>query len=641
MSPLDSRAPGSSNPSVPEGYLPTSTGGLNALGLSAWGGYALNPAGERCFVKATRFATPELALEARRLRQRVMEAGGIPGLIGLRSAGLGPDRCVVWEELEPADLVAPTEAASPEGLPPRAETLVDRLRSGGPWSAGRTLALGLQLCGTLRSLHGLGLLHGDIKPANILFKDGQPILADLGLLRSLDFNPPEAGTLGYLPTVTRQPVEVDLFALGKSLYEIWTGQNRYQFPSLPPGLGRDPDWNHLGWRLNRVLLRTADHRPSSRLGSADELESEMVWASRGGRQWSRRQFLEASAMLGTMTAGGYFWRNRPEFEVRCETLPPERFGAEAWVGSAHTVDWRKRRVYSLQSNQRLGLCFGSYSLENWGLQTSSWKRLPAVGPGVMDPESRHLWASAEVSGELIRLDPDHPKPEELEVAPFEDLNFTGPPYWNPKTRRPGRFAGYGYFKVVNRRWEWDSTTRSWQSQPSGSSDLTPLPRTHHLVFPGQDRSKLWFFGGEGNSSGQQGVRESGLRGFNGNWHPLDDLWQLDLATSNWRQVLPLGGNIPHLQIPPGFGGTGGNPGFAELASSRRLMVVRRSANGSNQMPTVFVLDPNVPEPRLSEARLIGKPPALHRIWMMLAEPDRDSALLFSNRGVFRLTLRRL
>lgn len=622
-------------PEAPPGYRAAA---LEALGRSAWGAFAADPQGRPCFLKFTRYATADLASTAHAERLRLMEGGPIEGLIGLRDCGLCPDTGSVWEALDPADR-APHSATGEAPAP--AESLAGRLRREGAWSTRQTLALGLGLCRTLQALHDRGFLHGDIKPANILFIGGQPVLADLGSLRSLGRGAPATGTPGYLPTVTDQPVEADLVALGKSLYEAWTGENRYRFPSLPVRLGRDPEWGGLGWRLNHVLIRTADPRPSHRLRTAGQLEAELVWAAKGGRRWSRRQAVSVGALAAVGGLGFFIWRNRPEFGVRWERLPPPKFGSETWTGSAHTTDWRARAIYSLHSNLRLGLCFQRYSFDSWTRDEVCWKRLPPVGNGVLDPEGGHLWASAEVTGELIRVDPGDPRPREMQVAPLEDLNFTGPTYWNPVTRRPGRFAGYGGFKIVHRRWEWDPSSGAWIVQADAPGGATPLPRTNHLAVPGRDRSCLWFFGGEGNSSGQQGVREPGLRGFNGHWHALDDLWCLDLGTGAWRNVLPLGGLPARLQFPISVAGAWGAPGFAELSPGGRLMMVRRSQDGSDDGPSVFIVDPAVPEPRASLARPLDPVPALHRLWTMVAEPDRESALLLANHGVFRLSIVRL
>ncbi len=63
-------------------------------------------------------------------------------------------------------------------------TLADRLRQGGPLGPRAALELALSLTQALRHAHRHGVLHRDVKPANVLFDDrGEPRLADFGVAR--------------------------------------------------------------------------------------------------------------------------------------------------------------------------------------------------------------------------------------------------------------------------------------------------------------------------------------------------------------------------------------------------------------------------------------------------------------------------
>jgi CHASE2 domain-containing sensor protein len=93
------------------------------------------------------------------------------------------------------------------------------------------------LADALEFLHQQGLTHRDIKPSNVIFVNGRPKLADIGLVA--DIRPPEqihtsVGTLGYMPPKPEKPgtVQADIYALGMLLYVISTGRDPDLFPDL-------------------------------------------------------------------------------------------------------------------------------------------------------------------------------------------------------------------------------------------------------------------------------------------------------------------------------------------------------------------------------------------------------------------------
>ncbi|MBI5837187.1 MAG: sigma 54-interacting transcriptional regulator [Candidatus Eisenbacteria bacterium] len=99
-----------------------------------------------------------------------------------------------------------------------------------------------QLLEALEFLHLQGLLHLDLKPANLLFTepagDGPPTLcvSDFGLLGRLGEVPLRAGTPGYVaPEVLRGETadsRADLYGVGTLAYELYTG--RACFPGATP-----------------------------------------------------------------------------------------------------------------------------------------------------------------------------------------------------------------------------------------------------------------------------------------------------------------------------------------------------------------------------------------------------------------------
>ncbi|HMF67288.1 MAG TPA: serine/threonine-protein kinase, partial [Phyllobacterium sp.] len=115
---------------------------------------------------------------------------------------------------------------------------LDRLL-GRPLDASHFLRIAIPLAGALRQAHERGLIHKDIKPANILVDaaSGSVWLTGFGIASRLPREhqaptPPEviAGTLAYMaPEQTGRmnrsvDSRSDLYALGVTFYEMLTGQ---------------------------------------------------------------------------------------------------------------------------------------------------------------------------------------------------------------------------------------------------------------------------------------------------------------------------------------------------------------------------------------------------------------------------------
>ena len=114
-------------------------------------------------------------------------------------------------------------------------SLQDRLDKGGPLDVAEVLRIGRQAAEGLAAAHAQGLVHRDVKPANILLENGveRVKLTDFGLARaaddaSLTQSGVVAGTRHYMAPEQADsgPVDhrADLFSLGGVLYAMCTGQ---------------------------------------------------------------------------------------------------------------------------------------------------------------------------------------------------------------------------------------------------------------------------------------------------------------------------------------------------------------------------------------------------------------------------------
>jgi eukaryotic-like serine/threonine-protein kinase len=147
-------------------------------------------------------------------------------------------------------------------------TLVDHLHvRGGALRWPEVADLGARLAGALAAAHGAGVLHGDVKPSNVLFgADGEPRLADFGAGRVRDV---VVGTPGYVAPEVLAGVPPDacsdVYALGIVLREALGAS-----PGEGGGDGGVPA------DLRAVLDRAAAADPADRYPSARALQTELA-----------------------------------------------------------------------------------------------------------------------------------------------------------------------------------------------------------------------------------------------------------------------------------------------------------------------------------------------------------------------------
>jgi serine/threonine-protein kinase len=119
----------------------------------------------------------------------------------------------------------------------------DTLAERGKLAYEDAVPLALQACAGLQHAHAAGLVHRDVKPANLLVREDDVLkIADFGIARAAELtrltqHGTVLGTAAYLAPEQAEGEEVtaaaDLYSLGAVLYEILTGRPPYEFDSLP------------------------------------------------------------------------------------------------------------------------------------------------------------------------------------------------------------------------------------------------------------------------------------------------------------------------------------------------------------------------------------------------------------------------
>jgi WD40 repeat protein len=170
-------------------------------------------------------------------------------------------------------------------------SLQQKIEQTGPLPVEEIVRIGMQAAAGLAAAHAQGLVHRDVKPANILLENGaqRVKLTDFGLARAADdagLTEPgiAAGTPAYMSPEQAEgrPVDArsDLFSLGSVLYAACTGRPPFrgdaplavlrQVSEATPAPIRDlnpdiPDW------LEEVIMRLLAKDPAARPQTAAEV----------------------------------------------------------------------------------------------------------------------------------------------------------------------------------------------------------------------------------------------------------------------------------------------------------------------------------------------------------------------------------
>ncbi|MDQ0382190.1 serine/threonine-protein kinase [Amycolatopsis thermophila] len=145
----------------------------------------------------------------------------------------------------------------------------------GPLPEGEAALLGVQLLSAVAAVHHEGLAHLDVKPGNVVLRDGKPLLIDFGSTRAIGSPQPPGrpiGTRGYTSPeqeacLTVSPA-MDVYGVGATLHAVVTGHR--------------PD---AGGRSSPMLAGLLEPDPTRRLDLTEATAALLQWIPAEFRPW--------------------------------------------------------------------------------------------------------------------------------------------------------------------------------------------------------------------------------------------------------------------------------------------------------------------------------------------------------------------
>lgn len=270
------------------------------------------------------------------------------------------------------------------------------------------------LIGILRGiahLHSHGVIHGDIKPGNVLLGRGDAVkVVDVGMGGSAASAAGSSGTPGYVaPEIwegAKADLRTDLYSIGVITYEALTGQHPFGGRSVRDVvMGQMEGWvkslgSH-GVRVHadfeRAVMRAVERVPGLRQGSADEFMVSLGTEDRIGEIFGGR-FCGRDAEL--MAVEELLGRAGTARETLLTVSGPSGVGKSAFLTEvSHHVVSDGGAAISLSAAQGGAV---SSSLSEIA------KRFGMTRQGVQEPTisalAEHLWEGSREASSLIWFD---------------------------------------------------------------------------------------------------------------------------------------------------------------------------------------------------------------------------------------------
>lgn len=295
------------------------------------------------------------------------------------------------------------------------ETLAARLESEGAFPEAAALDIARQLCAGLAEAHRSGIVHRDLKTANVLLcrnEDGstRAVITDFGLA-GIDTDPNVvAGTPRYIAPELWQgapPSKAsDIYALGVILYEIAQGPEAkwrasandvFEVPDLEQAAGALPA------RWMRVIQRCLSPSPKERPGDATQVIA--------GLEKRRRHLatLLAIPLLAAVSLASpklWSWVHNliwPPPSLRLVMLPPAGAESDA-IASGGALQDVARRLSNLRSGTRSVVVIPPSDAKDLGVGTPAQAQKALHATHALETSAAKEGDDTVVQGSIVDLE---------------------------------------------------------------------------------------------------------------------------------------------------------------------------------------------------------------------------------------------
>lgn len=398
------------------------------------------------------------------------------------------------------------------------KTLRSEIKGRAGLSFEECVSISLSLCSGLAYLHNCGLLHRDLKPSNIIFVNGRPKLADIGLVSAVSDPGSIVGTEGYMAPEGSSSIQGDIFGLGKVLYEMATGKDRRDFPQMPAEWLTNPACASL-IEFNEVLIKACDTDSKRRYKTVEEMLGDIALLQAGKsirrmRQLERRiTRLTRAAIIGSTalvfaTAAFFFAYNQVQRErenVRRLGIAEKKAVDELWKAqfaqarASILSSAPSRRYNALAALESAAKIRPSLDLRNEALTalpmldiraTPFWKDLPPIPlpKHILDPDLKiYVLEDRENNSLEVRRIPGHELVTNLKYPPNHIAN-------GMLFSRSGDLFAFSTFEGLVNIWE----TKDWRNvfttnvPPNKLMALAFSPDGTVFAMPGPQSDVLFF-----------------------------------------------------------------------------------------------------------------------------------------------------